>query len=78
MAIDANTPWADLPKQTGTKPNGAGKTDQLDEADFAELKVKHRDLTTDLKRLADIKSKADAGEIAHAVFEAERFDLAEK
>ena len=51
---------------------------RLDEVDVAALKVKHRDLTTELDRLAEIKRKADAGEIGQAVFEAERFNLAEK
>ena len=51
---------------------------RLDEVNVPELKVKHRDLITDLDRLAELKRKAEDGEIEHAVFEAERLALAEK
>ncbi len=50
----------------------------LDEVDVAALNVKYRDLIADLDRLAEMKRRADAGAIEHAVFEGERLDLAEK
>jgi hypothetical protein len=50
----------------------------LDEVDVAALKIKHRDLITELDRLAEMKRRAENGEIEHAVFEAERLALAEK
>jgi hypothetical protein len=56
----------------------AAQPNALDEVDVAALKVRYRDLTADLDRLAEMKRKADAGTLGYAVFEAERFALAEK
>jgi hypothetical protein len=51
---------------------------KLDEIDIAQLRIKHGDLLLDLDRLAELKRRADAGAIEHAVFEAELLALAER
>jgi hypothetical protein len=49
-----------------------------DAVDSAALNAKYHVLIADLDRLAEMKRKADAGAIEHAVYEAERLSLAEK
>lgn len=63
-----------LDKAPEIQPNAA----VFDEVDVAALNAKHHSMITDLDQLADWKRKADAGVIEHAVFEAERLNLAEK
>ena len=74
------TETPETPKIPETPDNDAidRQSVELDEVDVAALRLKHGDLIVALDRLAEMKRKADAGEIEHAIFQAELRALADR
>jgi hypothetical protein len=61
------------------KPNGGTQPEgEFDEVNLEAVKAKHRGLTGELDRLADLKRQVLASQIEQVVFEAELRDVAEK
>jgi len=69
---------ADVREMLDKAPEVQPRSAPHDAVDVAALNAKHHVLIADLDRLAEMKRKADAGAIEHAVYEAERLSLAEK